>query len=63
VPRAVILFFVFAPCRGADAARVALASILNTFTLIWLLTYITNVSIIVEFLIALSARRRDDYAL
>jgi putative drug exporter of the RND superfamily len=32
---------------------VAIASILNTFTLIWGLTYITNVSIIVQFLIAL----------
>ena len=32
---------------------VAIASILNTFTLVWLLTYITNVSIIVQFLIAL----------
>ena len=28
-------------------------SILNTFTLIWLLTYITDVSIIVQFLVAL----------
>jgi len=32
---------------------VAVASILNTFTLVWLLTYVTNVSIIVQFLIAL----------
>jgi putative drug exporter of the RND superfamily len=32
---------------------VAIAAILNTFTLIWGLTYITNVSIIVQFLIAL----------
>ena len=32
---------------------VAIASILNTFTLVWILTYITNVSIIVQFLIAL----------
>src|SRR5256714_14935956 len=32
---------------------VAVAAILNTFTLIWGLTYITNVSIIVQFLIAL----------
>ena len=30
-----------------------MASILNTFTLVWILTYITNVSIIVQFLIAL----------
>jgi len=32
---------------------VALAAILNTFTLVWALTYITNVSIIVQFLIVL----------
>jgi putative drug exporter of the RND superfamily len=32
---------------------VAAASILNTFTLVWGLTYLTNVSIIVQFLIAL----------
>ena len=32
---------------------VAVASILNTFTLVWALTYVTNVSIIVQFLIAL----------
>jgi RND superfamily putative drug exporter len=32
---------------------VAAAAILNTFTLVWALTYITNVSIIVQFLIAL----------
>ena len=32
---------------------IAIASILNTFTLVWILTYITNVSIIVQFLIAL----------
>src|SRR5438034_11751722 len=32
---------------------VAVAAILNTFTLVWGLTYVTNVSIIVQFLIAL----------
>ena len=32
---------------------VAVAAILNTFTLVWVLTYITDVSIIVQFLIAL----------
>ena len=32
---------------------VAIAAILNTFTLVWGLTYITDVSIIVQFLIAL----------
>jgi Predicted drug exporters of the RND superfamily len=37
----------------ADADRIAVASILNTFSLVWALTYITNVSIIVQFLIAL----------
>src|SRR4029450_11948944 len=29
---------------------IAIASILNTFTLIWVLTYVTDVSIIVQFL-------------
>ena len=32
---------------------IAAASILNTFTLVWILTYITPVSIIVQFLVAL----------
>ena len=32
---------------------IAIASILNTFTLVWLLTYITPVSLIVQFLVAL----------
>ena len=32
---------------------VAIAAILNTFTLVWALTYLTDVSIIVQFLIAL----------
>ena len=32
---------------------VAIAAILNTFTLVWALTYVTDVSIIVQFLIAL----------
>src|SRR5207248_7280697 len=32
---------------------VAVASILNTFTLVWALTYLTDVSILVQFLIAL----------
>ena len=39
--------------RGADADRRRVAAILNTFTLVWILTYITDVSIIVQFLIAL----------
>src|SRR5262249_4608100 len=49
-----VLFFVF---RTLPAVLmpivVAVAAILNTFTLVWGLTYITNVSIIVQFLIAL----------
>src|SRR5947208_3637687 len=32
---------------------IALTSILNTFTLVWFLTYLTDVSIVVQFLIAL----------
>ena len=50
----VILFFVFGTLPAVLMPLVvAIASILNTFTLVWLLTYITNVSIIVQFLIAL----------
>ena len=50
----VILLFVFGTLPAvAMPLLVALASILNTFTLIWLLTYITQVSVIVEFLVAL----------
>src|SRR4051794_26060629 len=50
----VILFFVFGPLPAVLMPIViAAASILNTFTLVWILTYITNVSIIVQFLIAL----------
>jgi RND superfamily putative drug exporter len=50
----VILLFVFGtlPAMLMPIA-VAIASILNTFTLVWGLTYITDVSIIVQFLIAL----------
>src|SRR5262249_9620940 len=50
----VILLFVFGtlPAMLMPLA-VALASILNTFTLVWALTYITDVSLVVEFLIAL----------
>ncbi|HLB18715.1 MAG TPA: MMPL family transporter [Gaiellaceae bacterium] len=50
----VILLFVFGtlPAVGIPLA-IALTAILNTFTLVWLLTYVTNVSIIVQFLIAL----------
>ena len=38
---------------NGDPIGVAIAAILNTFTLVWALTYVTNVSIIVQFLIAL----------
>jgi RND superfamily putative drug exporter len=50
----VILLFVFGTIPAMlTPILVAVASILNTFTLIWALTYITNVSIIVQFLVAL----------
>jgi RND superfamily putative drug exporter len=50
----VILFFVFGTLPAVLMPIViAIASILNTFTLVWILTYLTNVSIIVQFLIAL----------
>src|SRR5665213_579410 len=50
----VILLFVFGTLPAVLMPIViAIASILNTFTLVWILTYITNVSIIVQFLIAL----------
>jgi len=49
-----ILLFVFGTLPAVlTPLVVALASILNTFTLVWALTYITDVSIIVQFLIAL----------
>jgi RND superfamily putative drug exporter len=50
----VILFFVFGTVPAVlIPIVVAVAAILNTFTLVWGLTYLTNVSIIVQFLIAL----------
>ncbi len=50
----IILFFVFGTLPAVlMPIVVAIAAILNTFTLVWILTYITNVSIIVQFLIAL----------
>src|SRR5690348_6372970 len=50
----VILFFVFGTLPAVlMPILVAVGAILNTFTLVWILTYITNVSIIVQFLIAL----------
>jgi RND superfamily putative drug exporter len=50
----VILLFVFGTLPAVTMPIVvAVASILNTFTLVWALTYLTDVSIIVQFLIAL----------
>jgi RND superfamily putative drug exporter len=50
----VILLFVFGTLPAvAMPIAVAIASILNTFTLIYVLTYITSVSLIVQFLVAL----------
>ena len=50
----VILLFVFGTLPAVLMPLVvAVAAILNTFTLVWGLTYITDVSIIVQFLIAL----------
>jgi putative drug exporter of the RND superfamily len=50
----IILLFVFGTLPAiAMPLAVAAAAILNTFTLVWALTYVTNVSIIVQFLIAL----------
>ncbi len=50
----VILLFTFGTLPAvAMPLVIAIASILNTFTLIWLLTYLTDVSIIVQFLVAL----------
>ncbi|MFL6138764.1 MAG: MMPL family transporter [Frankiaceae bacterium] len=50
----VILLFVFGTLPAVLAPiAIAIAAILNTFTLVWGLTYITDVSIIVQFLIAL----------
>jgi RND superfamily putative drug exporter len=50
----VILLFVFGTLPAVlMPILIAVASILNTFTLIWLLTYVTSVSLIVQFLVAL----------
>ena len=50
----IILFFVFGTLPAVlMPIVVAIAAILNTYSLVWALTYVTNVSIIVEFLIAL----------
>jgi RND superfamily putative drug exporter len=50
----VILLFIFGTLPAVLAPiGVAVAAILNTFTLVWVLTYFTDVSVIVQFLIAL----------
>src|SRR5262249_6371635 len=50
----VILLFVFGTIPAMlTPILIAVASILNTFTLIWALTYLTDVSIIVPLLVAL----------
>jgi RND superfamily putative drug exporter len=50
----VVLLFVFGTLPAVLMPLViALAAILNTFTLVWALTYLTNVSIVVQFLIVL----------
>jgi len=50
----VILLFTFGTLPAiAMPLLIAIASILNTFSLIWLLTYFTDVSIVVQFLVAL----------
>jgi len=50
----IILLFVFGTIPAiAMPLMIAVASILNTFTLIWALTYVTDVSIVVQFLVAL----------
>src|SRR6266498_3659350 len=58
----IILLFVFGTLPAiAMPLLVAIASILNTFTLVWALTYVTDVSIVVQFLIGLGVA--IDYAL
>jgi RND superfamily putative drug exporter len=50
----IILFFVFGTLPAVLLPlAIAVSSILNTFTLVWILTYVTDVSIVVQFLIAL----------
>jgi RND superfamily putative drug exporter len=50
----VILLFIFGTLPAVLTPLViAIAAILNTFTLVWALSYVTDVSIIVQFLIAL----------
>ena len=50
----VVLLFVFGTIPAiAMPIAIAASSILSTFTVIWLLTYLTDVSIIVQYLVAL----------
>jgi RND superfamily putative drug exporter len=50
----IILLFVFGTLPAVLMPLiVAIASILNTFTVVWALTYLTDISLIVQFLIAL----------
>ncbi|MDQ3066428.1 MAG: MMPL family transporter [Actinomycetota bacterium] len=50
----IILLFVFGTLPAvAMPLLMAFAAIMNTFTLVWILTYLTDVSIIVQFLVAL----------
>jgi RND superfamily putative drug exporter len=50
----IILLFVFGTLPAVLLPLVvAIAAILNTFSLVWALTYVTDVSVIVQFLIAL----------
>ena len=50
----IILLFTFGTLPAvAMPLIVAVAAILNTFTLVWILTYLTDVSLVVQFLIAL----------
>ena len=50
----VVLLFVFGTLPAVlMPLAVALAAIMNTFTLVWALTQVTSVSVIVQFLIAL----------
>ena len=50
----IVLLFVFGTLPAVlMPLAVAVAAILNTFSLVWVLTHVTSVSIIVQFLIAL----------
>jgi putative drug exporter of the RND superfamily len=50
----VVLLFVFGTLPAVLAPiGIAIGAILNTFSLVWALTYVTDVSVIVQFLIAL----------